>query len=227
MNYLVKLLLLPLLVLTLATDVSARTKSTSQETQNASLPARSVAKFPQPRRRFQVTIPTEGSRQTGTLQRLQVSVKADGKDQRIQAVRTTKSSGRNRHQYRRDIVRIARKYRLDPVLIQAVISVESAFDPNAVSHKGAMGLMQLMPATAQRFGALDPYDPLLNIDAGTRYLRLLLEQFGDVRLALAAYNAGEGAVMRYGTIPPYRETREYVVKVLHHYDRYTSKYLIE
>jgi hypothetical protein len=95
-----------------------------------------------------------------------------------------------------------------------VIAVESEFDQWAVSSKGARGLMQLMPATARRFGVADPFDARANIFAGTQYLRILLDQFnGDMTLALAAYNAGENAVLRYGGIPPYRETRGYVSKV--------------
>lgn len=99
-------------------------------------------------------------------------------------------------------------------LIRAVIAVESEFDQWAVSSKGARGLMQLMPATARRFGVRDPFSARDNIFAGSQYLRILLDMFaGDVSLALAAYNAGENAVLRYGGIPPYRETRGYVAKV--------------
>jgi len=99
-------------------------------------------------------------------------------------------------------------------LVRAVIRAESEFDAFAVSSKGAQGLMQLMPATAQRLGVSDPFDPRQNIFAGTQYLRILLDLFdGDVALALAGYNAGENAVRRYKGIPPYRETRGYVTKV--------------
>jgi len=99
-------------------------------------------------------------------------------------------------------------------LVRAVIAVESEFDQWAVSSKGARGLMQLMPATARRFGVKDAFDARANVFAGTQYLRILLDMFsGDVTLALAAYNAGENAVLRYGGIPPYRETRGYVAKV--------------
>jgi hypothetical protein len=108
----------------------------------------------------------------------------------------------------------SRLHQVSPDLVKAVISVESEFDQFAVSSKGARGLMQLMPATARRFGVGDAFDARQNIFAGTQYLRLLLDQFaGDVALALAAYNAGENAVLRYGGIPPYRETRGYVAKV--------------
>jgi hypothetical protein len=105
-------------------------------------------------------------------------------------------------------------HQVSPDLVRAVIAVESEFDQWAVSSKGAQGLMQLMPLTARRFGVADPFDARQNIMAGSQYLRILLDQFqGDVALALAAYNAGENAVVRSGGIPPYRETRGYVRKV--------------
>jgi soluble lytic murein transglycosylase-like protein len=110
----------------------------------------------------------------------------------------------------------ARRRRLNPALVAAVISVESGFDPQAVSARGAIGLMQVIPDTATRFG-VDPEqltDPFANVTAGTEYLRWLAERYdGDAGLALAAYNAGDGAVDRWGGVPPYRETREYVRRV--------------
>jgi len=107
-----------------------------------------------------------------------------------------------------------RVHGVSPDLVKAVIAVESEFDQFAVSSKGARGLMQLMPPAARRFGVSDPFDARQNIMAGTQYLRVLLDQFqGDLSLATAAYNAGENAVLRYGGIPPYRETRGYVAKV--------------
>lgn len=114
----------------------------------------------------------------------------------------------------------AAEYELDPALIRAVIQVESNFNRKAVSRKGAQGLMQLMPSTIRRLSVGDAYDPHENIGAGVRYLRQLLDQFqGDLTLALAAYNAGENAVLRYKGVPPYQETRDYVTKVLSLYRR--------
>jgi soluble lytic murein transglycosylase-like protein len=117
------------------------------------------------------------------------------------------------------IVGAGRRHGVDPVLLYAVMHRESSFKRMAVSHKGASGLMQLMPATARRFGVRNIFDPAENIEAGTRYLRWLLNTFdGDVRLALAGYNAGEGAVMKYGwRVPPYRETQEYVRRITERY----------
>ena len=112
------------------------------------------------------------------------------------------------------IQRLSERYELAPELVRAVIRQESAFDPFAVSVKGAQGLMQLMPGTARRFGVQDVFDPAENIHGGIKYLRHLLDRYeGDTRLALAAYNAGEGAVDRHQGIPPYAETRNYVKRI--------------
>lgn len=105
----------------------------------------------------------------------------------------------------------ARRNGLDHVLVIAIMRRESAFDPRAVSPKGAMGLMQLMPGTARRFGVRDPFDPVQNVRGACAYLAWLLDRFdGDLALALAAYNAGEAAVERHGGVPPFAETRAYV-----------------
>lgn len=108
----------------------------------------------------------------------------------------------------------ARRWSVDPALVHAVIRAESAYDALAVSRCGALGLMQLMPATAATLGVNNPFDPIENVEAGTRYLRIQLDAFDDVSLALAAYNAGPSAVRRYGGIPPYPETQAYVSRVL-------------
>jgi soluble lytic murein transglycosylase-like protein len=109
----------------------------------------------------------------------------------------------------------AKKYSVDPLLVHSVIQVESGYNPTAVSHKGAQGMMQLMPATARRFGVSNSFDPRENIEGGVRYLKYLTTLFPeDLRLAIAAYNAGEGAVWKYNNrIPPYPETEQYVYLV--------------
>ncbi len=113
------------------------------------------------------------------------------------------------------IKQLAKAYKLEPALVKAVIHVESAFRPKARSHMGAMGLMQLMPATAKRFGVRNAYRPSENVLGGVRYLRWLFNHFnGNVSFVLAGYNAGENAVKRYGGIPPYRETQQYVKRVM-------------
>jgi Transglycosylase SLT domain len=111
------------------------------------------------------------------------------------------------------IERAATRHDVDVRIVRAIIQVESAFQPRARSSKGAMGLMQLMPKTARQYEARNPYDPASNIEAGTKYLKQLLDEF-ELPLALAAYNAGEGAVRRFGGIPPYAETQAYVAKIL-------------
>jgi soluble lytic murein transglycosylase-like protein len=115
---------------------------------------------------------------------------------------------------------LAPQYGLDPNLVVAVIATESGFRADAVSPKGATGLMQLIPDTARRFGVENSYDPEQNLRGGMSYLRWLLSHFrGDIKFALAAYNAGERAVERYAGIPPYAETKDYVVKVMRAYPK--------
>jgi soluble lytic murein transglycosylase-like protein len=122
------------------------------------------------------------------------------------------------------VLQVAEEVDVSAHLLHAVIAVESAYDARAVSSKGAQGLMQLMPATAQRFGVLDPFDPHENVRAGARYLKALMAQFnGDLQLTLAAYNAGENAVVRYGNrVPPFAETQKYVPKVMARLQRAAS-----
>ncbi len=118
------------------------------------------------------------------------------------------------------ITKYADKNGLDEDFVKAVINQESGFNPNATSHCGAMGLMQLMPATAQGLGVTNAYDAEQNIEGGTKYLKGLMDRFGnDKSLALAAYNAGPNAVKKYGGIPPYAETQNYVKSVLGKYER--------
>ncbi len=122
---------------------------------------------------------------------------------------------------------MARRHAVDAALVKAVMHAESGFNPRATSRKGASGLMQLMPATAARFGVRDIYDPKQNVRGGVRYLKYLLAHFNDDhRLVVAAYNAGENAVKRYKGIPPYPETRAYVRKVLRLHTRYGGTILV-
>ncbi|MCP5159570.1 MAG: lytic transglycosylase domain-containing protein [Gammaproteobacteria bacterium] len=141
--------------------------------------------------------------------------------QKAARIKPSRVNEQNRQRFSADVNRIAAQYRLEPALMHAVISAESAYNPWAVSPKGAMGLMQLMPGTAERFGVGNAYDPIANMHGGARYLRWLLDRFNDTQLAVAAYNAGEGAVQKYGNqIPPYKETQTYVVRVLNFYQQY-------
>lgn len=123
------------------------------------------------------------------------------------------------------LAEIAREQSLPDALVHAVVTAESAYDPDALSSAGAVGLMQLMPATARRFGVTNRNNPRDNVTGGTRYLRVLIDLFGnDLRLALAAYNAGENAVIRHGRkVPPYPETQRYVRKVLDYYRKYRDE----
>ena len=113
------------------------------------------------------------------------------------------------------IARLSEAHGVNPLLVRALIQVESGYKPGAKSRKGAMGLMQLMPATARAYKVRHPFEPKANIEAGIKHLKSLIDRFdGGVELALAAYNAGEGAVMKFNGVPPYRETRNYVARIL-------------
>ena len=126
--------------------------------------------------------------------------------------------------YDQHIQDVSSRFGVDYRLVKAVIAAESGFDHIAISPKGAMGLMQLMPGTAKEMGVLHPFDPRENIEGGVRYLRYLLKRFNnDTTLALAAYNAGPEVVKRYGGVPPYAETRHYLKRVLQTYTHYKDK----
>ena len=149
----------------------------------------------------------------------------DRKDLRAYPGFEGKRARRSGERFKALINSTALRHGIHPEFVHAVIDVESAFDPNALSKKGAQGLMQLMPATAQRFGVSNAFNPAQNIDGGTRYLRYLLDLFGgDKRLALAAYNAGENKVLQVKGVPPYRETRNYVAKVLRRFGHTRTPY---
>ena len=118
----------------------------------------------------------------------------------------------------------AERHEMDGLLLAAIVAVESRFTPEAVSPRGATGLMQVRPLVARAYGTHDLFDPYANVDVGSRYFRSLVKDYdGDLELALAAYNAGPAAVARYGGIPPYRETRAYVRKVLDRYEEYNRR----
>lgn len=126
---------------------------------------------------------------------------------------TPSRAGTHHAEVHRIIEDASTRHQVDPLLVRSIIEVESAFDPLAVSHKGAQGLMQLMPATARTYGVLNAFDVRDNIEGGVKYFRYLQDLFQDNRLALAAYNAGEAAVIKHRGVPPYRETETYVDKV--------------
>jgi len=141
-----------------------------------------------------------------------------------QSVRPDERTAPIRWEYDGLIGLTARAHRVPPALVKAVIAAESSFDPGAVSRKGAQGLMQLMPETARSLGVSDPLRADENVDGGVRYLRDMMDRYGTLSLALAAYNAGPQAVDRHGGVPPYRETRDYVKRVLTYYRAYDGDF---
>lgn len=158
-----------------------------------------------------------------TDRRFRVFMRDIQKDRRLRTSFGFGKLARNPEEFDGIISSCAREFGVDKSLVKAVIHAESGYNPNAVSRKGATGLMQLMPGTAQGLKVADSFNPEDNIRGGVRYLRFLLDTFkGNVSLALAAYNAGLGKVARYGGVPPYEETRNYVSKVLNYQKSYMS-----
>jgi soluble lytic murein transglycosylase-like protein len=170
-----------------------------------------VAQSPAPRR---ITTVVRPDLRTGKLVRSVIVTPMPAAERTATAKVATPAADPAAPGIDRAVERIAAEHALSPELIHSVIKVESNYNPYAVSSKGALGLMQLIPSTARRFGVSDVFDPVENIQGGARYLSYLLGLFrGDYSLALAAYNAGESAVARYGGVPPYPETRNYVQSV--------------
>ena len=128
------------------------------------------------------------------------------------------SGSRNKNSYDSLIIASALRHGVDPALMKAMMHTESGFNPNARSPVGAQGLMQLMPATARRFGVYNAWNPAENIEGAAKYLKFLQGRFGNIQHVIASYNAGEGNVAKYGGIPPFRETRDYVQRVLSRYN---------
>jgi soluble lytic murein transglycosylase-like protein len=161
------------------------------------------------------------------FQRSAATATATTKKQTVVVVepRMPKVSKRTIKLYNKQIVKVAKKYGIEPALVHAVILAESQYNADAISRRGAIGLMQLMPATAERYKVADSFDANQNIRGGAQYLRDLIKLFdGDLELAVAAYNAGEGAVIRNGRkIPPYPETVKYVPKVMAYYRKYQQR----
>lgn len=156
-----------------------------------------------------------------TDKRFKIFIRDFQKDRRLRTTFGLNQQLRNPAEFEPIIDSCANEFGVDKSLVKAVIHAESGYNPNAVSSKGAVGLMQLMPATAQDLKVNDKFNPTDNIRGGVRYLRFLLDTFkGDVTLALAAYNAGLGKVAKFGGVPPYNETRNYVSKVLNYRKAY-------
>ncbi|MDH4204970.1 MAG: lytic transglycosylase domain-containing protein [Desulfobacteraceae bacterium] len=141
----------------------------------------------------------------------------------LMEVEMTSKQKNAENRYQLLILEAAYRYKVEPAIIKAIIMAESSFNPKAVSRVGARGLMQLMPRTARSLGVEDSFKPAHNIDAGVRYFKHLLDQFdGEIKLALAAYNAGSFNVRKYGGIPPFKATKFYINKVLKYYETYRT-----
>jgi len=157
--------------------------------------------------------PGESSDPVAQVVKKQVSKKPVGKQAELPQL-VPAAAAADRPPWDEMIQRTASQHQVDPDLVRAIVRVESNYNPYAVSPKGAKGLMQLIPATAKRFGVLNIFDPRANLDGGVRYLKYLMTLFrGDLKLSVAAYNAGENAIQGYNGVPPYRETQDYVRKV--------------
>ncbi len=158
-----------------------------------------------------------------TDRRFKIFMRDLKKEKKLRTTFKLTGCGRNPEEFDSIINSLACEYGVDRSLVKAVIHAESGYNPNAVSPKGASGLMQLMPRTAKDLNVCNAFDPRENIRGGVRYLRFLLDTFrGDVSLALAAYNAGLAKVSKYGGIPPYEETRNYVIRVLSYQKSYQN-----
>lgn len=151
-------------------------------------------------------------------------LKHEGGDAKSDATSAPSPKKKTENAYDRIILEAARRHEVHPALIKAIIKAESSYDPRAVSKRGARGLMQLMPGTARDMGVKNSFNPSHNIHGGTKYFKQLLDEFeGNIRLALAAYNAGIDKVKKYGRVPPYKATRTYIAKVISYYREYRSE----
>jgi len=192
-------------------DAGSGSGSSSASRAESSTPSRSpLVYWSSTEHRFK-PVPTNGAvMRAARSAASEVNTYLDGKTQRHQAV----GHGFTQQDIDAAIDAAAARHHVDPSLVRSVVKVESNFNPNAVSRKGAMGLMQLMPATARSLNVVNPFDPEQNVDAGVRHLRKLLDSYGgNVRLSLAAYNAGSGAVARSEGVPHFRETQDYVRRI--------------